>query len=142
MLLYSIIGMAISDQFSTLDPDSSVVIGFPFSLRPFLALSQPAVDLAIRITFSAIHFPATPSTSDVKLLEQNVITHARLAKKQLARRLRKDSIARTQLLASSYLSNLNRMRTSQGKDSWYSEPKSALNASSRLSFHSLLQLLD
>ena len=73
MLLYSLISLSVARILARVhpaEPYHPVVLGFPFSARPFLqrspptrlggpsaACSDPATDCAIRITFGCIALP-------------------------------------------------------------------------------------
>lgn len=118
MLLYSILALAMSNIFSrtrafaTYQP---IVLGFPFSLRPFLDPSLPLVanDLAIRITFAAIHLPNSPQAitrENIDKLRWTVLQGARLAKRQFAKRLDPHPKQRGLLLSSSYFMILDRLK--------------------------------
>lgn len=112
MLLYSLISLSLSNLLAAAHPDEPyhpVVIGFPFSVRPFLLPiisssplppphSDPSSDLAIRITFSQIQLPFLPfplpfplsSSANVDAAQRvkaAALRGAKLAKQQFAQKL-------------------------------------------------------
>ncbi|GAA6000043.1 hypothetical protein JCM10207_006027 [Rhodosporidiobolus poonsookiae] len=146
MLLYSLISLSISCILATEHPTAPyqpVVIGFPFSLRPFLlsspspdtpprVVSSPATDLAIRITFGQIHLPNSPlDPSDPDAgpsIRAAALRGAKLAKEQFRQRL--DPERRSLFIAEAYSLVLQRLMNGTGHNPIpYPEPKTALNAS-------------
>uniref|UniRef100_A0A0K3CK65 Uncharacterized protein n=1 Tax=Rhodotorula toruloides TaxID=5286 RepID=A0A0K3CK65_RHOTO len=147
MLLYSLISLSLANVLKSAHPDAAyhpIVLGFPFSARPFLLprpadspqqpCSDPSSDLAIRITFGSIHLPNLPldptNRSQADEIRQAALRGARLAKEQFAKRLAPDQTSRTVFLAGMYGLILDRLLNSTGKNPIpYNEEKTALNAS-------------
>ncbi|GAA6028411.1 hypothetical protein JCM8097_007018 [Rhodosporidiobolus ruineniae] len=151
MLLYSLISLALSNIFSTLHPSKPyhpIILGFPFSFRPFLLPhlppaptassavqhSDPSSDLAIRITFSQIHLPnlaLDPADPEQKEhIKAAALRGARLAKKQFAERLAPEPATRSRFMAEAYSLVMQRLLNGTGHNPIpFSEPKTALNAS-------------
>ncbi|BGP32439.1 hypothetical protein JCM10296v2_004220 [Rhodotorula toruloides] len=147
MLLYSLIALSLANVLKSAHPDAPyhpIVLGFPFSARPFLLsrpadspqqpCSDPSADLAIRITFGSIHLPTLPldpaNRSKADEIRQAALRGARLAKEQFAKRLAPDQTSRTVFLAGMYGLILDRLLNSTGKNPIpYNEEKTALNAS-------------
>lgn len=137
MLLYSLISLSVARIFSRVhadEPYHPVVLGFPFSARPFLQrvppptaaaddlahaplCSDPATDCAIRITFGCIALPAlaldmtTTATDPAQraLVRATVLRGARLAKAQFARLLSHEHTRRTVFVAGMYAMILDRL---------------------------------
>lgn len=90
-------------------------------------------DTAIRIGFDSIWLPGGPpplAGTDPARTRSLALRHARLAKRQFARRLAKEPAARTQLMAAQYLLILDRMLKGLGTNpAQLKGPASALNAS-------------
>lgn len=98
MLLYGMVNVAVSNlpslqphPTSTL-PNPTIVIGFPLSIRPFLAteLSQRNQnDLAIRLGFGGITLPFTPCSGEGEgeRTRKLVVLGAKLALEQFEKRL-------------------------------------------------------
>ncbi|GAA5981682.1 hypothetical protein JCM11641_004213 [Rhodosporidiobolus odoratus] len=147
MLLYSLISLSVSNIFATGHPTAPyhpIILGFPFSFRPFLSReavsapsvssSDPASDLAIRITFGQIHLPNLPldpqNPNDATKIRQTAFRGARLAKEQFARKLAPDARSRSLFMAEAYSLVLKRLFSGAGKPPiTYEEPKTALNPS-------------
>ncbi|GAA5877567.1 hypothetical protein JCM8547_007733 [Rhodosporidiobolus lusitaniae] len=153
MLLYSLISLSLSNLLSAAHPTEPyhpVIIGFPFSLRPFLLpspaspipasspslFSDPSTDLAIRITFSQIHLPSLPydlSSSDPlerRKIHAAALRGARLAKQQFAENLDPRPRERSRFLATGYALVVQRLLNGAGNNPIpHPEPKTALNAS-------------
>ncbi|GAA5904036.1 hypothetical protein JCM6882_003806 [Rhodosporidiobolus microsporus] len=153
MLLYSLISLSISRILAAEHPSAPyhpVIIGFPFSFRPFLLPSPPSAppsssgaapthsnpssDLAIRITFWQIHLPSLPldpnDPSAEKELRAAVMRGAKLAKRQFAERLAPEPEKRSAFIAEAYSLVLQRLLNGVGNNPIpYDEPKTALNAS-------------
>jgi hypothetical protein len=118
MLLYSILSTAVASILAQSHTPSTpylpIVIGFPFSLRPFLSPSHPTTsnDLAIRITFGSIHLPFSPPfrTLDRKTLRSKVAQAGNLASKQFRRKLEAGVRERGQFLASGFIRISDQMR--------------------------------
>lgn len=111
------------------EPYHPIVLGFPFSSRPFcdrqptphvadeapLAIghSDPLVDVALRITFSQIHLPSVPldsrASEDRRRIRWQALQSARLAKRQLARMLEPEHLTRDLLHAEAYGRILDRV---------------------------------
>ena len=141
MLLYSLISLTVARIFRRVHADKPyhpVVLGFPFSARPFLqrtpppvdaaaaaddpahaprGSSDPATDCAIRITFGCIALPAlaldmtTTATDPAQraLVRATVLRGARLAKAQFARLLSHEHTRRTVFVAGMYAMILDRL---------------------------------
>ena len=131
MLLYSLISLSVARIFSRVHADKPyhpIVLGFPFSARPFLQrnpddlahaplCSDPATDCAIRITFGCIALPAlaldtTRTATDPAqraLVRATVLRGARLAKAQFARLLSHGHTRRTVFVAGMYAMILDRL---------------------------------
>lgn len=108
-------------------PYHPVVLGFPFSSRPFcdrqptryvadeslLGFSNPLVDVALRITFSQIHLPSVPldprASKDRRQIRWQALQSARLAKRQFARMLEPEQLTRDLLHAEAYGRILDRV---------------------------------
>ncbi|GAA5865685.1 hypothetical protein JCM1840_003218 [Sporobolomyces johnsonii] len=141
MLLYSILSMSLANAFAKIHPHEPyhpILIGFPFSVRPFLEpvatpSSDPSSDCAIRITFGTIHLPNIPQEPTVENLEAvraTALRGARLAKQQFTSRLAPDRQSRSIFLASAYALILDRLLSSTGRNPIpYEDPKTAINAS-------------
>ncbi|GAA5833902.1 hypothetical protein JCM9279_001656 [Rhodotorula babjevae] len=156
MLLYSLISLSVARIFNrvhTGKPYHPVVIGFPFSARPFLQrtpppaaaaddpaheprCSDPATDCAIRITFGCIALPslaldsASVDPAQRALVRSTVLRGARLAKVQFARLLSQEHTRRTVFVAGMYAMILDRLLNGTGRNPIpYHEPRTALNAS-------------
>ncbi|BGO91741.1 hypothetical protein NBRC10512_006223 [Rhodotorula toruloides] len=147
MLLYSLISLSLANVLKLAHPDAPyhpIVLGFPFSARPFLLprpadspqrpCSDPSSDLAIRITFGSIHLPNLPldpnKRPQAEEIRQAALRGARLAKEQFATRLAPNQTSRTVFLAGMYGLILDRLLNSTGKNPIpYNEEKTALNAS-------------
>lgn len=160
MLLYSILSTAVSSILARSHTPSTpylpIVIGFPFSLRPFLSSSHPSTshDLAIRITFGSIHLPFSPpfQAVDEKNLRSIVARGGKFSSTQFKRKLEQGVRNRGQFLASSFIRISDQLRyvpsfptflstetdddvnrSLSGKTTSYrptDQPKSAINASS------------
>ncbi|GAA5925856.1 uncharacterized protein JCM15063_005143 [Sporobolomyces koalae] len=141
MLLYSMLALATTNLLTSLypfEPYHPVLVGFPFSARRFLeynpkTLSDPAADLAIRITFGSIHLPNLPlalDDADATTVCDAVMRNARLAKRQFDKRLAPDKLSRTIFLALADALNTDRLLTRYGRKAppW-EDPKTCINAS-------------
>ncbi|GAA5959294.1 hypothetical protein JCM21900_003918 [Sporobolomyces salmonicolor] len=141
MLLYAILSMSLANAFAKIHPHEPyrpVLIGFPFSARPFLEpvatpSSDPSSDCAIRITFGTIHLPNIPQDPTVENREAvraTALRGARLAKQQFTKRLAPERQSRSLFLASAYALILDRLLSSTGRNPIpYEDPKTAINAS-------------
>ncbi|GAA5944137.1 hypothetical protein JCM3775_001076 [Rhodotorula graminis] len=156
MLLYSLISLSVARIFRRVHADKPyhpVVLGFPFSARPFLqrtpppgaaaddpahaprGSSDPATDCAIRITFGCIAMPALALDAPTDpaqraLVGATVLRGARLAKAQFARLLSQEHTRRTVFVAGMYTMILDRLLNGTGRNPIpYNEPRTALNAS-------------
>lgn len=140
MMMYAIIAVALSNVLHRHGRTSQklyqpIIIGFPFSLRPFLDIvKHPDVlsDAAIRITFGQIVLPFDPCDHrSVKRLQKIVKRGATDATAQFARRFRPDERSRERFLASCHLTNADLLRRTLGvNDNPIDDPKSVLNVSS------------
>ncbi|BGP40436.1 hypothetical protein JCM10449v2_004398 [Rhodotorula kratochvilovae] len=147
MLLYSLISLSVARIFARVhanEPYHPIVLGFPFSARPFLqrvppfspptACSDPSSDCAIRITFGCIALPSLPfdpsDPAQAPHIRAAALRGARLAKTQFAANLAPEPKARTVFLAGMYAMILDRLLNGTGRNPIpYNEPKTALNAS-------------
>ncbi|GAA6012025.1 hypothetical protein JCM11491_000142 [Sporobolomyces phaffii] len=141
MLLYSMLSLATAKLFATCHPSEPyhpILVGFPFSARRFLERgptpsSDPATDLAIRITFGSIHLPNVPlrlDDGDSNTVRAAVVRSARLAKRQFDHRLAADELSRTLFLAVADGLNIDRLLLRHGieRPPW-EDPKTCINAS-------------
>ncbi|GAA6052867.1 hypothetical protein JCM3770_004385 [Rhodotorula araucariae] len=147
MLLYSLISLSVSRIFARVHAREEyrpIVLGFPFSARPFLqrlppfgppaACSDPASDCAIRITFGCIVLPSLAldahDPAQAAHVRAAALSGARLAKAQFAANLAPVPMARTVFVAGMYAMILDRLLNGTGRNPIpYNEPKTALNAS-------------
>lgn len=111
-----------------------IIIGFPFSLRPFLDVGshpQTDADAAIRITFGSITLPFDACARGSAARVRRVVWRgARLATEQFKERF--DPAHRSSFLASAYLTNVDLFKRTLGRNSDpIQAPKSVINASSQ-----------
>ncbi|BGP16576.1 hypothetical protein JCM10213v2_004578 [Rhodosporidiobolus nylandii] len=150
MLLYSLISLNISNIFASEHPTAPyhpVILGFPFSFRPFLSreppispstpCSDPASDLSIRITFGQLHLPNLPLNPNDPSMESHIraaaLRGARFAKEQFVQRLAPEPERRSLFMAEAYSLVLQRLLNGTGCNPIpFEEPKTAFNASSSL----------
>jgi hypothetical protein len=130
MLLYAMTSMALVRILAAahpFEPYYPIVLGFPFSSRPFcdrqpdphiadetlLGFSDPLVDVALRIAFSQIHLPSVPldprASGDRRQIRWQALQSARLAKRQFARMLEPEQLTRDLLHAEAYGRILDRV---------------------------------
>lgn len=111
------------------EPYHPIVLGFPFSSRPFcdrqptpnvadetslaIGFSDPLVDVALRITFSQIHLPSVPldprASEDRRQIRWQALQSARLARRQFAQMLEPEPLTRDLLHAEAYGRILDRV---------------------------------
>ncbi|GAA5868087.1 hypothetical protein JCM3774_001015 [Rhodotorula dairenensis] len=149
MLLYAMSSMSLARILATshsAEPYHPVVIGFPFSSRPFAdrqpaqhagclpSNSDPLVDVALRITFSQIHLPSIPldprNPENSTQIRWQALQSARLAKRQFVRMLEPEALARDLLHAEAYGRILDRVLTMGGDNPVaYKRIPTSMNAS-------------
>lgn len=129
MLLYSLISLSVARILARVhpaEPYHPVVLGFPFSARPFLqrspptrlggpsaACSDPATDCAIRITFGCIALPSIALEASEPAqrgqVRATVLRGARLAREQFRRLLSQEHTRQTVFVAGMYAMILDRL---------------------------------